>query len=168
MRRQVDALSPHRSAHPADALRFVVLCYAPVLGLTSLVWEFLQMPLYRLWETGSPREIAYAVLHCSAGDILIGTSALLLAMIATRSFHPGGASSGAVVAATILMAVGYTMFSEWLNIEVRGSWQYSTLMPVLPGSGTGVVPLLQWVIMPPLALCVASNPWIAGKVALSP
>ena len=54
------------------------------------------------------------------------------------------------------------IYSEWLNINVRGSWAYSDLMPVVPVIGTGLAPLLQWVIVPTLALWAALGraPWV--------
>src|SRR3546814_11930886 len=45
--------------------------YMVGVALANLVWEFAHMPLYTLWETGSPSEIAFAALHCTGGDILI-------------------------------------------------------------------------------------------------
>jgi hypothetical protein len=43
------------------------------------------------------------------------------------------------------------MFSEWLNIEVRGAWAYRDTMPVIPVIGMGLSPFLQWIIVPILA-----------------
>ena len=56
---------------------------------------------------------------------------------------------------TILLGVAYTSFSEWLNVSIRGSWAYSPLMPVVPGTGIGLSPLLQWILLPALGLAVA-------------
>jgi hypothetical protein len=57
---------------------------------------------------------------------------------------------GAVAAATVLLALSYTVFSEWLNTEVRESWAYREAMPRLPVLGTGLSPLLQWIVVPVL------------------
>ena len=56
---------------------------------------------------------------------------------------------------TIALGVGYTIFSEWLNIVVRAAWQYSELMPVVPVIGTGLSPLLQWLVIPSASLYFA-------------
>src|SRR5206468_3567449 len=37
----------------------------------NLVWEFAQLPLYTIWYQGSVREIAFAAVHCTGGDVLI-------------------------------------------------------------------------------------------------
>src|SRR3546814_18869101 len=54
--------------------------YMVGVALANLVWEFAHMPLYTLWETGSPSEIAFAALPCTGGDILIDLASLMLAL----------------------------------------------------------------------------------------
>jgi hypothetical protein len=54
--------------------------YLAVMVLGNLVWEFAHLPLYTLWETGSPGEIVFAAIHCTGGDILIALSALTAAL----------------------------------------------------------------------------------------
>ena len=68
-----------------SALNFVALRYVPVLGALNLLWEIAQLPLYTIWDEGTPSFIAYAVVHCTLGDVAIGTLALLVALIATRA-----------------------------------------------------------------------------------
>lgn len=109
--------------------------YLAVIAAGNLVWEFAHMPLYTLWRSGTGSEIVLAALHCAAGDLLIATAALVLALVLT-----------------IAAGVGYTAFSKWLNVEVRRAWTYSALMPTLPWLGTGLSPLAQWVAVPLLGV----------------
>jgi hypothetical protein len=53
---------------------------------------------------------------------------------------------------TLVIGLGYLVYSEWVNIELRGSWAYTEAMPRLPPFGTGLAPLLQWLVIPPIAL----------------
>jgi hypothetical protein len=46
--------------------------------------------------------------------------------------------------------MAYTVFSEWLNVSVRGSWEYAAAMPEV--LGIGLSPLFQWLVVPGLAL----------------
>ena len=62
---------------------------------------------------------------------------------------------GTVIAAAVAIATIYTVYSEWLNTIVRKSWAYADAMPLLPWLGTGLSPLLQWLLVPPLAYWVA-------------
>ena len=126
--------------------------YLLVILFGNVVWEFAQMPLYTIWQDGTPRHIAFAALHCAAGDLLIAASALLAAIALVGGSHWPDRRFGAV--GTIAVAAGllYTVFSEWLNTDIRGNWAYTTLMPKLPLIGTGLAPLIQWLVVPTVAL----------------
>ena len=45
-----------------------------------------------------------------------------------------------------------TTFMEWLATDVLDRWQYAPNMPELPILGTGLLPILQWLTLPPLIL----------------
>lgn len=137
-----------RSSGWLDGLR----TYLVISLVSHLTWETLQLPLYTVWSTGSPRELAFAVLHCTAGDLLIALATLMgsLAVIGDREWPGRGRLR--IAALTVIGGLVYTIFSEWLNTRVRGAWGYSDLMPTLPPVGTGLSPLLQWVFIPALAL----------------
>ncbi|MBI4757135.1 MAG: hypothetical protein HY778_17315, partial [Betaproteobacteria bacterium] len=64
-----------------QAWSFILLRYLPRLALLSLAWEIAHLPLYTIWREGSPGWIAFAVAHCTAGDVLIGAATLMLALI---------------------------------------------------------------------------------------
>jgi hypothetical protein len=115
-----------------------------------LAWETLQLPLYTLWRTETWRGIAFALLHCTAGDVLIALAVLVLSLLLVggeawpaRGFH-------AVAGLAMVFGLGYTVFSEWLNVAVRASWAYSDRMPVVTivNFQLGLAPLLQWIVVP--------------------
>lgn len=132
------------------------------LGFTivaHLVWEILQLPLYTIWATGTLRELAFAVVHCTLGDVLIALSTLILAFtIAGRGSWPRE-HFWHIAGIAIVLGVVYTAFSEWLNVVVRASWAYSELMPVISlfGLSIGVSPLLQWIIVPGVTLYITKR-----------
>jgi hypothetical protein len=131
--------------------------YLAATAGASLIWEAAHLPLYTLWTVGTPGERAFAILHCSAGDILIATSALVLALVlaGTRAWPRVGFRR--VTALTVIFGLAYTAFSEWLNTAVRSTWAYSDLMPVVRFAGleVGMSPLLQWIAVPALAFTCA-------------
>jgi hypothetical protein len=137
--------------------------YLPFVALANLAWEIVHLPLYTLWWEGSPWEIAFAVAHCTAGDVLIATASLVLALLlfGDRGWPERGFQQ--VAAATVVFGLGYTVFSEWLNTEVRRSWAYSDLMPVVPVLGTGLSPLMQWIVIP-----LAAFRWAQWAATLYP
>ena len=134
--------------------------YFTVIALLNLVWEFAHMPLYTLWNTGTPGEIVFAAVHCTGGDILIAMSALMLCLLIVGDGWPENRTAvQRVVVSTMFVGVAYTIFSEWLNIVVRESWSYSELMPIVPVIDAGLSPLLQWIVIPGLAFAWALRPF---------
>lgn len=127
-----------------DALRR----YIGFAAVANLHWEFAHMPLYTLWKTGTVGEIVFAALHCTGGDVLIALSAIMLALFLTGARSWPAAGARPVMALTLAFGLAYTVFSEWLNIEVREAWAYSDLMPVIPVLGAGLSPVLQWIAIP--------------------
>ena len=123
--------------------------YLVAIAAGNLVWEFAQLPLYTIWRTGSTGEIVFAAVHCTGGDILIGTGSLVLALVLAGAAWPSTSTSyRRVVALTVAFGLAYTVFSEWLNVVVRKSWAYSELMPIVPVVNAGLSPLLQWIMLP--------------------
>lgn len=135
--------------------------YLATTAVLDLAWETAQLPLYTSWHEGTAREQAFAVLHCTAGDVVIALLALIGALAAAGDPAWPARRAGRTAALTLAGGLAYTVFSEWLNVEVRRSWAYSGLMPVLPPFGTGLSPVLQWLVVPALALRAARG---AGSV----
>ena len=137
------------------AWRFAFARFVPLLAAGNLVWEIFQLPFYTLWEEGTPQSRAFAVAHCTIGDVMIGTAALLASvMLFGRRGWPRFGHERVLAAATFA-GVAYTVFSEWLNTQVSMGWQYSEAMLRVPPLGTGLTPLLQWIIIPPLVYWLA-------------
>ena len=146
-------------------IRALLACYLLFLTAMNLAWELAQMPLYAIGRTGTPDEIALAALHCTTGDALIGGFAIVAALFLAAPAGWPAAGRTRVLATAVLLGLAYTVFSEWLNVEMRGSWAYSSLMPRLPLLDTGLSPILQWLILPPLAWTSMSRLLGPGRAA---
>lgn len=134
------------------------LRYALVSFALNLIWEIAHIPLYTLWLTGSIPDITYAILHCTVGDMLIASVGLTAARVILRARHWPEDDYLSVAAVTIALALAYTVFSEWWNVEVRHTWAYRDIMPRLPGLGTGLSPMLQWLFVPLLTFWIILRP----------
>jgi len=123
-----------------------------------LAWEVAQLPLYTIFWNETPARIVFAVLHCTTGDIMIAAAALAISLIMlTKVVAPGKRITCFRIAATaMLLGASYTVFSEWAN-TTRGAWSYSAAMPIVPLLGTGLAPLLQWVLVPAAAFGIAAR-----------
>lgn len=147
-------------AATATAMRSAIALagrYALLMLAANLAWEIAQLPLYTLWTEASARSIAVSVVHCTLGDLIIAVVSLIVSLaIVERIAVRTGRYVSLPITVTALGAA-YTVFSEWLNVAVLQNWQYSPLMPVLRPLGTGLSPLLQWIVLPPICLALASR-----------
>lgn len=121
-----------------------------------LLWEAAQIPLYTIFWSGNIRQISFAVAHCTAGDILIAIAVFLIAIIVTgRAEGLTRRRLSHLAPLTVFFGICYTVFSEWLNTSVRQNWEYTDAMPLLPVLGIGIAPLMQWLVVPTIALMLA-------------
>lgn len=139
-------------------------CGAAYLGLSfivHLVWEVAQLPLYTVWTTGTRGEIAFDVLHCTVGDVMIAASSLAVALVVTRARSWPQGDWRAPVCVALMIGVGYTAYSEWHNVYIKHAWSYTNAMPLFQ-VGTiaiGLSPLLQWIVAPAIAFAILHRTW---------
>lgn len=133
--------------------------YLALAGGAHLVWEFAHLPLYTIWLTGTTAELVFAAVHCTGGDLLITLSTVMLALFLFGGADWPRARVRRVLVATVVIGLGYTIFSEWLNIVVREAWAYRDLMPVIPVIDAGLSPVLQWIVIPTAAYAWATGLW---------
>lgn len=159
-------LEPHETRvapwyRGSSAFRAVIGRYLFWLGGLNLLWEVLQLPLYTIWQEESFAWIAYSVVHCTAGDILIGLAALMIALVVTRAGPVSAWNWRAIGLSLVVAGVSYTALSEWANTVLRPAWAYSRWMPTLTVADVelGLSPLLQWLVVPIGALHFARRGW---------
>jgi hypothetical protein len=136
-----------KSAAVSRAIRFFV-----TLGLLNLIWEVAQIPFYTIWRDGTWGGIVFATAHCTVGDVLISVFSAIGALLLMGMRWPRDARASLIfIGFFIGISLCYTIFSEWLNVMVRKNWTYSPMMPVIPPLGTGLLPILQWIMLPIIA-----------------
>ncbi len=118
--------------------------------LLNYPWEFLQVPLFAGMADAPHWEAIQRCARATLGDIVIMLIAYWFVAVIARSRHWITAPTAAHL--TIFVAVGVTISAliEWLALRGLwlGGWEYSPLMPVIPGIGVGLSPLAQWVVLP--------------------
>lgn len=136
-----------------DSRWLIASRYLPSLAALSLVWEIAQLPLYMIWYEAGSGYLAFALVHCTLGDVLIGLACLLISLTIGRERGVACWHWLRVAAITTFLAVSYTIFSEWINTSLY-RWTYSSLMPSLQFGQLrlGLSPLAQWVLIVPLCL----------------
>jgi hypothetical protein len=114
----------------------------------NLAWEIAQVRLYTIWAEADRLSVAWALLHCSLGDVVIALALFALAgMVLRRADWPASRPwiGGAIV---VVSAMAFTAWSEWYNVYRAGNWGYTASMPLI--YGIGLSPLLQWLVLPPV------------------
>ncbi len=119
----------------------------------ELLWETAQFPLYDVWHQNDWGYILYGLAHCTLGDLLI--LLVLYEIVALLNRNRAWYMTNKVLvggALFTLLGVGYTIYSEIMNVRVKGTWGYTELMPLIPVIEVGGMPFLQWVLIPPVLL----------------
>lgn len=132
--------------------------YFSFMAVANLIWEVMHLPLYTIWTEGSVGELAFAVVHCTGGDVLIAGAALVLALLLAGNSGWPARGFRVVAALTVAFGVAYTIFSEWLNTVIREAWAYSELMPIVPVIDVGLSPIAQWIVIPTIGFWWVRRP----------
>ena len=151
----ITSSNPHAPGPVTTDWLAALRAYLLAAACLDLLWEAAHLPLYEIGQTGTTGQKAFAVVHCTIGDVLIAAAALGAGLVTLGERTWPGRSFGRVAALAIMIGLAYTVFSEYRNVEVLHSWAYSALMPRLPPLGTGLSPILQWMVVPTAAFAWA-------------
>ena len=140
-------------------MRSVAVRLSLLFALAAAVnyaWELAQTPLYA--------GVAFpgAIWHCfvaSLGDglLVLFIFAVVAAVIGALNWYMRPTMRGHVAMAAAGLAVGFAV--EWWGLHIARRWQYSDLMPLIPGTGIGVAPVLQMLLLPPAIF------WVMRRLA---
>lgn len=137
---------------PADlrtaALRAIE--WAVCALVLNLIWEVAQLPLYAFAPAVRTSERVWYVVHCTAGDVGIALASFGVAALGTREPDWPGRRPWVGLALALVAGLAWTAYSEYQNVYVRGTWAYAEAMPTV--FRIGLLPMLQWLVLPPLAL----------------
>lgn len=120
--------------------------------LLNYPWEFLQVPFYQIMPSSAHWS---AILVCSLatlGDVIIMLVAFWLTALVARSAYWVIKPRATDVTLFVVIGLVITLVIEHNAVRAVGGWRYATSMPLLPLLGTGLAPVLQWLLLPPLAL----------------
>ena len=130
--------------------------------LVNFAWEVLVPPFYAMHAAAPHSITVLACLRSSFGDagITIGSYAAVAAIDTRRWIN---AASPRLIAAYIACGVGATIALEYISVYRLSRWTYSSIMPTI--GGIGVVPLVQWLVLP-LVILWLSHRHLAGAIAI--
>ncbi len=120
------------------------------------VWEMWQIPFYVDMLTANHWEAVWGCSQATFGDGIIALASYYLAALYVKNRAWIQSPNRSAFFIYMLAGLLITVVFEYFAVEILDRWQYSKYMPRLPIIGTGIIPLLQWVFIPPLALWGAS------------
>lgn len=148
---------------PSFKARLLAITWLPEFNLAlfalllNFPWEFMQTPLFDGLARMPHWEAVKGCARATLGDAVI-------LLIAYGSVAAVGSGRNWIMAPTRLQMTAFVLIGVSITVAIellatRGwwysGWSYSAAMPVLPGLHVGLVPLLQWIVLPPLAVVLA-------------
>ena len=119
--------------------------------LLHFVWEMWQVPLFDRMPAMPHWKAVRVCTLASFGDAFISILCFWAVALAAwsrawvlrpRWHHVVGFAAAGIAITVVLEATALA----------SGRWAYAEMMPTLPLLGTGLAPLLQWVLLPPLVV----------------
>ena len=122
--------------------------------LIAFLWEMLQMPYYAMshlsaWETTINCSLA------SLGDACIMVFAYFVASWAVNDRYWLSSRIRKPVMVFLVTGLVITLVVEYFATSAAWGWKYSAKMPTL--LGIGMVPIVMWIVVPLIALGLASR-----------
>jgi hypothetical protein len=123
--------------------------------LLNLAWEFWQIPFF-VGMADQPHWLGVKICTQSTlGDVAILLAAFWITAIAAHTRNWVLLPRRQDLAIFLGVGIIATMLFESMATGLAGRWAYTMNMPRLPVIGTGLLPLLQWLVIPPLVLWFA-------------
>lgn len=127
--------------------------------LLNFPWEFIQVPLFEGMATAPHWQAVRGCARAALGDVVIALIAYWAVAVPCADRDWIANPRAPQVLAFLAVGMLVTAVIEWL--AVRGlwtaTWAYTTAMPVLPGLGIGLAPLLQWLVLPILLVLIVGR-----------
>ncbi len=125
--------------------------------LLNLPWEFMQVPFFQGMPTAPHWEGVQSCARAALGDVVIMLMAYWAVAATARDRHWLQHAGKAQVAAFVTIGLVITVLIERLALAGwwMDGWSYSPRMYLIPVMGVGLAPVLQWLLLPPLALWLA-------------
>jgi hypothetical protein len=133
--------------------------------LLNFPWEFLQVPFFAEMPAMVHWDAILLCTRATLGDVLIALTAFWIVAALRRSRHWLHRHDARAILGFVAVGIVITVGLEWHATELQQRWQYAERMPTLPLLGTGLLPLLQWLLLPPLIVWLARRQMV-GEACL--
>jgi hypothetical protein len=131
-------------------------------ALLNFPWELAQMPLY---VQRAPSPWGGPVPGCLMASLMDGIAIAIIYCIGAMQFHAHAWVCRPGVRGWFLtLGLGFAGAALVERAALTlGWWQYGPAMPIVPGLGAGLSPLLQFLVLPPAALFFGTCRWLRKR-----
>lgn len=147
------------STRHGDWARYALALFV-VAVLLNYIWEVLQAPLYV--GMVSMETIWWHCFVAALGDgfilLIIHGGGWLVFRKHGWFVHPRAAQ----IVFLLVFGLAIAVAIEWAAVYWLKRWAYTAQMPLFPGLGIGVTPVLQMLVLP-AAIFQIANKWRAGE-----
>lgn len=146
------------SAGRSDGVRYALAIFVAGV-LLNYIWEVSQAFLYVGMVS-----IAAIFWHCFVAALGDGVILLIIHAAGWLVFaRPGWFVRPRVAAIAFMLGFGLAIAVaiEWAAVYWLHRWSYTSQMPLIPGLGIGVTPVLQMLVLPAVIFQIA-NKWYRG------
>lgn len=125
--------------------------------LLHFVWEMWQAPFFADMPSTAHWSGVAICSRATLGDAAMAVVAFWGAALLRRSRDWFLEPRSREVLLYLAIGLVLTLVLEWLATGPLARWSYAPEMPRLPVLGTGLLPVLQWVVVPPIALRITAR-----------
>ena len=118
------------------------------------------MPFFQfvgLGQVADYRQFVQTHWLVSFKDALMIVLLYLAVGLVVKNFYWGRKFNSRRLLMLLVLSGLWSIFVEYHAVEVAHRWAYASSMPLLPIIGVGVLPFLQMLILPPLAVFLARS-----------
>ena len=123
--------------------------------LLNYPWEFLQAPFFEGMAVATHWDAVKVCTRATFGDAVIMLIAYWSVAVAASDRWwlraPSRVQMLGFIAAGVIITVAIEHFATQ-SMDPSCGWRYAETMPIVPVVGIGLTPLLQWLLIPPLAI----------------
>jgi ABC-type Fe3+-siderophore transport system permease subunit len=120
--------------------------------LLNFFWEIQQMQFFQISSEFFCLDMIQNCTLATVGDVGISLTAFWVVAVLSKSRQWFRNSHWWQLSSFILVGVAITAIFEALATGVLNLWEYADIMPVIPFFGTGLLPLLQWLLIPTIII----------------
>lgn len=161
------AMGPSRPGRLKRGLATPEFNVALFAFLLNYPWEFLQVPFFAEMSTMSHWEAVRFCTRATLGDVPIALVAYWVVAALRRRRDWLRCPDVKAIAGFVAVGIVVTIGLEWHATELQQRWQYAEGMPTLPLLGTGLAPLLQWLVLPPLIVWLARRQLLGERCLMT-